>query len=75
MHRNPLDVFASAANMADTTYWYSYLNCPTDDQIVDFIVSQYRINMRDYLRDRDLIPQGNLVEVSFSSLTLNPMVR
>ena len=22
MHRDPVDVFVSAANMADTTYWY-----------------------------------------------------
>ena len=47
---------------------------PTDDEVIDFIVTQYRINMRDYLRDRELIPKGNLVEVSFDQLTKNPKV-
>jgi len=75
MHRDPVDVFASAANMADTTYWYSFLNVPTDDEILDFIISQYRIMMDQYIRDRELIPKGNLVEVAFADLAKEPEVR
>lgn len=74
MHRHPIDVFVSAANMADTTYWYSYLNTPTDDEVLDFIISQYSIMMRHYLRDRSLIPDGNLIEVGFDEVTKDPMV-
>lgn len=75
MHRDPVDVFVSAANMADTTYWYSYLNVPTDDEVIDFIVTQYRLLMSHYLRDRVSVPKGNLVEVSFEELTNDPVVR
>ena len=75
MHRDPVDVFVSAANMADTTYWYSYLNVPTDDEVIDFIVTQYRLLMKHYLRDRESVPAGNLVEVSFEELTNDPVVR
>ena len=43
IHRNPYDVFRSAAHMADTTYWYTYLNTPSNDQITEFILRQYEI--------------------------------
>lgn len=38
-----LQVFQSAKHMAATTYWYSYLNTPTDREILEFILHQYEI--------------------------------
>ena len=35
IHRNPYEVLYSAAHMADTAYWYCYLNTPTDEQITE----------------------------------------
>ena len=73
IHRNPYDVFLSAARMADTAYWYSYLNTPTNKEVIEFIVWQYQCLYRNYIRDRDLISRENLYELSFSALNANPM--
>ena len=47
---------------------------PTDDEVLDFIVTQYRIMMQQYLRDRDCIPSGNLIEVAFEDLEKDALV-
>lgn len=39
-------VFQSAANMADTYYWYTYLQRPTDNHVNDFIMDQYEVMHR-----------------------------
>ena len=33
IHRDPLAVLQSACHMAETTYWYSYLATPSDEQV------------------------------------------
>ena len=33
MHRDPYRVFASAANMAQTTYWFNYMATPSSEQV------------------------------------------
>eukprot|EP00547_Thalassionema_nitzschioides_P013440 CAMPEP_0194264602 /NCGR_PEP_ID=MMETSP0158-20130606/47671_1 /TAXON_ID=33649 /ORGANISM="Thalassionema nitzschioides, Strain L26-B" /LENGTH=270 /DNA_ID=CAMNT_0039004847 /DNA_START=542 /DNA_END=1354 /DNA_ORIENTATION=+ len=52
IHRNPYDVFRSAAHMADTTYWYTYLNTPTNAMIQEFILRQYEILWETYEEGR-----------------------
>jgi len=73
IHRNPYDVFLSAARMADTAYWYSYLNTPTNEEVIDFIIWQYQTLYKNYVRDRKLIPKENLFELSFDELNKNPL--
>eukprot|EP00943_MAST-04B_sp_MAST-4B-sp1_P006016 g6016.t1 len=68
IHRNPYDVFLSAARMADTAYWYSYLNTPTNEEVIEFIVWQYRNLYENYVRDREILPKENLYELSFDEL-------
>jgi hypothetical protein len=41
IHRNPDEVLLSMAHMLDTTYWYCYLNTPTNEQIQEFILWQF----------------------------------
>lgn len=55
IHRNPYDVFRSAAHMADTTYWYTYMNTPSNDQITEFILRQYEILYDRYEQGRKQI--------------------
>ena len=59
--------------MADTAYWYSYLNTPTNKEVIEFIVWQYQCLYRNYTRDRSLIPRENLYELSFNALNADPM--
>lgn len=41
VHRHPYDVLRSAAHMADTAYWYCYLNTPSDRCVSEFIYWQF----------------------------------
>eukprot|EP00911_Craspedida_sp_UC1_P001562 UC1_evm1s1181 len=59
--------------MADTTYWYSYLNTPSDEQVLEFILSQYETLYNDYVAARHLIPKGNLHEVRYEDLDTDPV--
>ena len=76
IHRNPYDVFRSAAHMADTTYWYTYLNTPSNEQITEFILRQYEILYDRYEQGRNDILQNDknrLIEVSFDDISQNPI--
>jgi hypothetical protein len=46
IHRHPYEVLQSAIHMADTTYWYSYLN--TNEQISEFIYWQFQEMFLNY---------------------------
>eukprot|EP00798_Chlamydomonas_sp_ICE-L_P014638 gene14638-20674_t len=43
IHRHPVQVFKSAAHMADTYYWYTYLQRPDNELTTEFIFSQYEL--------------------------------
>ncbi|KAL3919298.1 MAG: hypothetical protein SGILL_003824, partial [Bacillariaceae sp.] len=81
VHRHPYDILRSAMHMADTTYWYTYLNTPSDDQIMKFILRQYEILFDRYESGRRQIEeiqqqtqqQQSLVEVSFDELSQRPI--
>jgi omega-hydroxy-beta-dihydromenaquinone-9 sulfotransferase len=79
IHRHPYDVLRSAMHMADTTYWYTYLHTPTDDQIMEFILRQYEILYERYEAGRqrilhtDTSHYSQLIEISFDDLTQQPI--
>jgi len=86
IHRNPYDVFRSAAHMADTTYWYTYMNTPSNEQITEFILRQYEILYDRYEQGRievlqEFAPQGSepngrkrrLIEVSYNDVSQRPV--
>ena len=73
MHRHPERVLQSAMNMAQKTYWFSYLEVPSDDDIIEFIVSQFENMHREYVATRGLVPPGNLIEVGFDELDSRPL--
>lgn len=74
VHRNPYEVFASACNMADTTYWFTYL-CPppSDRQIQEFVLWQYEAMWEHYEHARAALPGGALVEVAYTDLVESPV--
>lgn len=79
IHRHPFDVFKSAVHMADTTYWYTYMNTPTDNQILSFILNQYDTLYSEYMAGKKVLQdleqqhgQPRLVEVSFNQLEDDP---
>jgi omega-hydroxy-beta-dihydromenaquinone-9 sulfotransferase len=48
IHRHPYEVFQSAAHMADTAYWFCYLNTPTNEQVLEFIMWQFSKMWEEY---------------------------
>ncbi len=86
IHRNPYDVFRSAAHMADTTYWYTYMNTPSNEQTTEFILRQYEILYHRYEQGRTEVlqefnPKGDgdsnakrrLIEVSYDDVSQKPV--
>ena len=74
VHRNPFEVFQSACHMARTTYIYTYLATPSDEDITEFILRQYEVLWQCYKRDRDEIlrADGRVVEIAFEDLARDP---
>ena len=54
-HRNPYEVFQSSAHMACTYYPFCYLNRPTEEDVMGFIVDQCVLSTRHH---RSLTPRG-----------------
>lgn len=73
IHRDPYEVFASSAHMADTYYWYTTLQRPDEGAMADFIFEQFRLLHDAYVSERSLVPAGNLCEVSFAELDGDPV--
>eukprot|EP00242_Pyramimonas_sp_CCMP2087_P018003 CAMPEP_0198225954 /NCGR_PEP_ID=MMETSP1445-20131203/103237_1 /TAXON_ID=36898 /ORGANISM="Pyramimonas sp., Strain CCMP2087" /LENGTH=130 /DNA_ID=CAMNT_0043905645 /DNA_START=182 /DNA_END=574 /DNA_ORIENTATION=- len=58
--------------MADAYYWYSYLQTPTDEDVVEWILWQYTHLYTCYVADRKLIEKSRLVEIAFHDLEKSP---
>jgi omega-hydroxy-beta-dihydromenaquinone-9 sulfotransferase len=82
IHRHPLEVFRSAAHMADAYYWQCYLQRPRALDVQEFILHQGALLHRAYREDvaameaekgRDLKTQKRLAEVRFAELDADPV--
>jgi omega-hydroxy-beta-dihydromenaquinone-9 sulfotransferase len=82
IHRHPLEVFRSAAHMADAYYWQCYLQRPRALDVQEFILHQGALLHRAYREDvaameaekgRDLKKQKRLAEVRFAELDFDPV--
>ena len=84
IHRHPLEVFRSAAHMADAYYWQCYLQRPRALDVQEFILHQGALLHRAYREDvaameaekgRDLCikKQKRLAEVRFAELDADPV--
>ena len=81
IHRNPIEVFQSAVHMADTTYWFCYFSSPSDDQILNMIMWQFKYMFKQYNR-AVLMPMqatgqrvltDDVVEVAYKDFLADPM--
>lgn len=73
IHRNPVEVFLSTHNFFSKMLPHLQLQNIPHDTIDAMVFELYKNLMGDYLRQRDLIPKGNLVELSFDGLQEDPM--
>jgi hypothetical protein len=73
--RDPYQVFLSTRHLYRTVIPRSQLQSISSAQIDEYILSFYKLLMMQYLSERKLIPDGNLVEVRFEDLEIEPLVQ
>ena len=73
IHRNPVDVYLSTRNFFRKMMPHLQLQTIEDEQLGEDIFEIYKMLMKDFLKQRDQIPNGQLVEVSFDALEKDPM--
>ncbi|MGA9269468.1 MAG: sulfotransferase [Lutimonas sp.] len=73
IHRNPVEVYLSTQNFFRKMMPHLQLQTVDPKQINEDIFEIYKMLMKDYLKQRSLIPEGQLVEVSFEELEKDPM--
>lgn len=73
IHRNPVQVYLSTRNFFRKMMPHLQLQTVDQEQLDEEIFEVYKRLMKDYLKQRTLIPKGQLVEVSFEELEKDPM--
>eukprot|EP00924_Labyrinthula_sp_SR-Ha-C_P014789 maker-scaffold_43-snap-gene-1.19-mRNA-1 protein AED:0.71 eAED:0.80 QI:0/0/0/1/1/1/2/0/388 len=74
MVRNPYDVFKSMIGLYETLVVYQLFETPSDETILEVILTQYEIIMNKYLKAKEdgiLVEGKNLIEVKYEELTKN----
>jgi len=73
IHRNPIEVFLSTKNFFLKMLPHLQMQSIDSSDLEDLIFDLYKDLMHDYLRQRDLIPPHQLMEISFDDLERDPM--
>jgi hypothetical protein len=73
IHRNPYVIYPSMIHFYETAIRFFILRPISDEEIDKNIRSIYKMMMESYFDEKDLIPQGNLVEVRFEDLENQPL--
>jgi hypothetical protein len=73
IHRNPIEVYLSTRHFFSKMMPHLQLQSIDKKVLDDHIVQLYKDLMQDYIIQRELIPKGNLVEVSFDELEKDPL--
>ena len=71
--RDPYDVFASNMKLYRTMLPLHQLQEVDWDELRNWVLHNYVDLTRRYLRDREAIPKGNLIEVRFEDIEVDPM--
>ena len=73
IHRDPLTVFSSTKKLYNRMVNSQMLQHCSQREIEHIILEDNARILRKYLRERELIPEGNLIEISFDELESAPM--
>jgi hypothetical protein len=72
IHRNPIEVFLSMRNFFDKMLPPLQMQKISQEELDAHTITIYKNIIKDYLDQRNLVPTGNLVELSFDDLEENP---
>lgn len=73
IYRNPVIVYLSTKNFFLSLYPTLQLQKSTPEQIINMVFDLYTMVMQAYINQKELIPQGRLVELSFESFEQDPL--
>ncbi len=73
IHRNPYVIYPSMIHFYDTAIRYFILRDILENELDRNILLIYKMMMESYFEQKALIPNGNLVEVSFKELETRPL--
>ena len=73
IHRNPYDVFSSTVHLHEKAQEAWGLQETTRDLIVDHVLNSYPLLMRSWCEQKNEIPAGQLAELRFEDLIIDPI--
>lgn len=73
IYRNPIEVFLSTRHFYKTMMPHLQLQSISESDLDNIILSVYNEIMHKYFEDKNMIPQDNLIEVSFEDLEKRPL--
>ena len=73
IYRNPVEVFLSTQNFYKKMLPHLQLQSIEQEKIDKHILHIYKNLMNDFFEQKELIPSGNLIEVSYEKLEENPV--
>ncbi|MEO2017375.1 MAG: sulfotransferase [Fuerstiella sp.] len=73
IHRDPYHVIRSACHLRRRMIEENTLGRPVFCNVEDEIIDTYRFGLERYEQDRHLIPEGNLHEICFENLEVDPV--
>lgn len=73
IHRDPYTVFKSTKKLYNRMISSQYLQFISQAEIIQQILETNERIMQKYLRERELIPEGNLIEIGFDELEKSPL--
>jgi hypothetical protein len=71
--RNPYQVFDSTLDFVHKLTSIISLQALSSSDVIEMTIDNYRMLMSRYFRDRTLIPEGQLVELKYENLVLDPI--
>ena len=72
LHRDPYKVFLSTLHMYDKVVRTQFFHDVSDKEIEDLVMYISRETLQKYLDDRNLIPEGHLIEIPYAELSEHP---
>lgn len=73
IYRNPLNVFLSNQRLYEKILPITALHKVNSQQVQDFIIYSYKAMMQQYLETKNMIPEGNLIEIAYEDFTEDPI--
>lgn len=73
IHRNPYHVIRSGCHLRRRMIEENSLGRPVFKNVEDEIITTYQFGLERYEQDRPLIPAGNLYEIGYENLEIDPV--